>query len=197
MSVLHDTVASYDATAKLKVDSTNNSKPRRRSFLSVICALFRSLAGDVCLWESEILAKVSRRQLWDFNIALTLISFILSERWLESRAKQSTGEDIASLLALQAPTALLFEEDGVLVEREADAKLLVECNAPYLVMSTTSKLGCGLFGVEHDDLDEPMVQAPISVGILLLLSEQQLVGNVILEVDRHEVIVLSSELRCG
>ena len=49
--------------------------------------------------------------------------------------------------------------------------------------------------LEHDELNEPMVQAPISIGILLLLSEQQLVGNVILEVDRHEVIVLSSELR--
>ena len=32
-----------------------------RSFLSVVCAPIRSLAGDVCLWESEILAKVSRR----------------------------------------------------------------------------------------------------------------------------------------
>ena len=65
------------------------------------------------------------------------------------------------------------------------------------MLSTASKLGCGLFGVEHDELNEPMVQAPISVGILLLLSEQPLVGNVILEVDRHEVIVLSSEFGPG
>ena len=51
MSVLHDTVATYDATAKLKVDSTNTSKPRRRSSLSVIYVPFRSFAGDVCLWD--------------------------------------------------------------------------------------------------------------------------------------------------
>ena len=69
------------------------------------------------------------------------------------------------------------------------------CIASYLVLSTTSAtipwsklrsdLGScclklaqarrheaigqrGLFGVEHDALNEPMVQAPISVGILLL-----------------------------
>ena len=28
-------------------------------------------------------------QFFDFNIAVTLISFILSEKWLESRAKQA------------------------------------------------------------------------------------------------------------
>ena len=45
MSVLHDTVASYDAADKLKVELTNTSEPRRRSFLSVIYAPFRSFAG--------------------------------------------------------------------------------------------------------------------------------------------------------
>ena len=50
--------------------------------------------------------------------------------------------------------------------------------AASLVLSTTSSTN-------------PMVQAPISVGILLLLNEQQLAGNVLLEFDRHEVIVLS------
>ena len=44
--VLHDTVASDDATHKLKVQLTNISKPRRRSSLSVISAPFRSFAGD-------------------------------------------------------------------------------------------------------------------------------------------------------
>lgn len=53
MSVLHDTVASYDAADKLKVELTNTSEPRRRSFLSVIYAPFRSFAGDVFLWESR------------------------------------------------------------------------------------------------------------------------------------------------
>ena len=48
-------------------------------------------------------------------------------KWLESKAKGSTGDAIASLLALQAQTALLVEEeDRVLVEREVDAKLLFE-----------------------------------------------------------------------
>ena len=61
MSVLHDSVDSYDATDKLKVELVDTSEPRRRSFLSVIYAPFRSFAGDVSLWESEILAKVSRR----------------------------------------------------------------------------------------------------------------------------------------
>ena len=76
-------------------------------------------------------------QLFDFNIAATLISFILFGNWLESKAKASTGDAIASLLALEAPTALLIEgEDGVLVEREFDAKLLLECIASYLVLST-------------------------------------------------------------
>jgi len=66
-------------------------------------------------------------QLLDFNTAATLISFILFGKWLESKAKASTGDAIASLLALQAQTALLVEEeDGVLVEREVDAKLLLE-----------------------------------------------------------------------
>ena len=74
-------------------------------------------------------------QFLDFNIALTLISFILSEKWLESRAKQSTGDAIVSLFALQA---LLVEENAVLVEREVDAKLLLKCIASYLVLSTMS-----------------------------------------------------------
>ena len=43
MSVLHDTVPSDDATDKLKA---NTSEPRRRSFLSVIFAPFRSFAED-------------------------------------------------------------------------------------------------------------------------------------------------------
>ena len=66
----------------------------------------------------------------------------------------------------------------MLVEREADAKLLLECIASYLVLSRTSKLGpnmikfgillvlinnssrhevieqCILCGVEHDDRHE-------------------------------------------
>ena len=87
------------------------------------------------------------------------------------QSKASTGDAIASLLALQAPTALLVEEeDAVLVEREVDAKLLVECMASYLVLSTMNYdqvwnlVGlinnssrrevieqCILFGVEHDE----------------------------------------------
>ena len=56
-----------------------------------------------------------------------LISFILFWRWLESRAKGSTGDAIATLLALQGQTALpVVEEDGVLVERKVEAKLLLE-----------------------------------------------------------------------
>ena len=36
MPVLPDSVASYDATDKLKVESTNTCKPRRRFFWSVV-----------------------------------------------------------------------------------------------------------------------------------------------------------------
>ena len=49
-------------------------------------------------------------QFFDFNIAAVLISFILFGKWLQSRAKASTGDAIASLLALQGPNALLVEE---------------------------------------------------------------------------------------
>ena len=71
---------------------------------------------------------------------------------------------IASLLALHAPTALLVEADGVLGEREVDAKLLLECIASYLVLSITSKLG----------------QPVIKFGILLISINSS---------SRHEVIV--------
>ena len=56
MSVLHDTVASYDATDKLKVELTNTSESRRRSFSSVIFAPFRGFAGDHAFslhWDHE------------------------------------------------------------------------------------------------------------------------------------------------
>ena len=92
MSVSHDTVASYDATAKLKVDSTNTSKPQRRSFLSVIYALSRSLAGDVCLWESEILAKVSRRHdvpltpLKTSSYFSSVVTSVVERSWNRDRA---------------------------------------------------------------------------------------------------------------
>ena len=68
-----------------------------------------------------------------------LISFILFGKWLECKAKASTGDATASLSSLQALTLLLVEEeDGVLDELEVDAKLLVECIASNLVLSTTS-----------------------------------------------------------
>ena len=107
---------------KLKVDPTNTSKPRRR------CSFFNS--GHCCC---RSVRGTGTAQLLDFNIVVTLISFILSEKWLESRARQSIGDAIASLLALQAPTALLVEEDAVLVEQEVAVKLLLECIASYLV----------------------------------------------------------------
>ena len=133
MPITHDDVASYDATDKLKVESTNASKPRRRSFLS-FASYFSSVVASLC---GSVGATETAKSL-DFNIALMLIAFILSEKWLERRAKQSTGDAIGSLFALQAPTALLVEENGVLLEREVDAKLLLECTAPNLVWNTTS-----------------------------------------------------------
>ena len=36
MLVLHNTVASYDATDKMKVEATNTCKPRKRASLSVL-----------------------------------------------------------------------------------------------------------------------------------------------------------------
>ena len=106
---------------RLKVDPTNTSKPRRR------CSFFNS--GHCCC---RSVRGTGTAQLLDFNIVVTLISFILSEKWLESRARQSIGDAIASLLALQAPTALLVEEDAVLVEQEVAIKLLLECIASFL-----------------------------------------------------------------
>ena len=46
MPVLHDSVASYDATDKLKVELTSTSEPQRSYFLAVIFESFRSFAGD-------------------------------------------------------------------------------------------------------------------------------------------------------
>ena len=101
-------------------------------------AYFSSVVTFIC----GIVRGTGTAQLVDFNSAATLISFILFGKWLESKAKASTGDAIASLLTLEAPTALFVEEDdGVLVEREVDAKLLLECIASSLVLSTTSKLG--------------------------------------------------------
>ena len=102
-------------------------------------AYFSPVVTFVC----GIVRGTGTAQFLDFNIATTLISFILSEKWLESRAKARTGDAIASVCELcKAPTPpLVEEEDGVLVEREVDAKLLLVCIASHLVLSTTSKLG--------------------------------------------------------
>ena len=83
-----------------------------------------------------------------------LISFILFWRWLESRAKGTTGDAIASLLALQAQTALLVvEEDGALVEREVDAKLLLEFDLVKVLPG--SKIPAdGIVGFGASEVDE-------------------------------------------
>lgn len=65
----------------------------------------------------------------NFDTSSMLIAFVLLGKWLESRAKGSTGDAISALLALQAHTALLVEMDdetGLATEREIDAKHLCE-----------------------------------------------------------------------
>ena len=119
MSVLHSTVASYDATDKLKVELTNTSEPRRRASLSVLFFI-----------SGHFRCGASVEQ------GLPSFWISMSEKWLKSRAKQSTGEDIASLFSLQNPTALLVEEeDGVLFE----PRLMPTCSGVHRI----------LFGVEH------------------------------------------------
>ena len=92
----------------------------------------------------------------------------------------------------------------MLVEREVDAKLLLKCIASYLVLSTTSKIGpnmikivillvlvnnssrhevivhCTLFGAEHDERHDPLIQSMIKFGISLPAINNS---------SRHEVIV--------
>jgi len=63
----------------------------------------------------------------DFDTSALLITFVLLGKSLESRAKGSTGDAIAALLALQARTAILIEEDlatKTKLEHEVDANLL-------------------------------------------------------------------------
>ena len=63
-------------------------------------------------------------QLFDFNLAATLISFILFGKWLENSAK-TTADAIASMLALQVPTALLVEKR---VECWFNVRLMPNCS---------------------------------------------------------------------
>ena len=58
----------------------------------------------------------------DFDTSALLITFVLMGKWLECRAKGSTGDAITALMALAPSSALLVTNGG---ERQVDAKLLL------------------------------------------------------------------------
>ena len=91
---------------------------------------------------------------------MTLRSSVLFEKWLESRAKASTGEAPASQLSLQAPIVLIFEEkDGVLVE----SRMMRACSWSAIKRSRHEVIEHYVqFDVEHDErydlLDQIMIK---------------------------------------
>ena len=156
--------------------------------------------SSVDIFFCGIVRETKTVHFFDFNICATLTSFILFGKWLESRAKASTEHAIASMLALQVPTALLVEEeDGVLDEREISQIALrvhsilfgVEHNNRYetfvqtmiqfeILLRHEVIVHCTLFGVEHDERYETLVQTMIQIGISLPAIKNS---------SRHEVFV--------
>eukprot|EP00931_Biecheleriopsis_adriatica_P045142 TRINITY_DN25873_c0_g1_i1.p1 TRINITY_DN25873_c0_g1~~TRINITY_DN25873_c0_g1_i1.p1 ORF type:complete len:1096 (-),score=269.60 TRINITY_DN25873_c0_g1_i1:5-3172(-) len=62
----------------------------------------------------------------DFDTSALLITFVLLGKWLECRAKGSTGDAITALMALQPQSALLLEQkSGNLQERQVDVHMLL------------------------------------------------------------------------
>lgn len=90
--------------------------------LGTTAAYLSSCAQLVC----KLLAKEAAVMSLDFDTSSLLIAFVLLGKWLECRAKGSTGDAITALLSLQPQTALLVREDGSGRERYVDAKLLVK-----------------------------------------------------------------------
>eukprot|EP00440_Ansanella_granifera_P075009 gb/GFBE01081406.1/.p1 GENE.gb/GFBE01081406.1/~~gb/GFBE01081406.1/.p1 ORF type:complete len:1098 (+),score=217.12 gb/GFBE01081406.1/:1-3294(+) len=81
----------------------------------------------------QLIVKVSRGEMatmnLDFDTSALLITFVLLGKWLECRAKGSTGDAITALMALQPQSALLIQEvDGRAAgrDRQVDAKLLLK-----------------------------------------------------------------------
>mmetsp|Transcript_18325 Transcript_18325/g.43416 ORF Transcript_18325/g.43416 Transcript_18325/m.43416 type:complete len:1207 (-) Transcript_18325:117-3737(-) len=90
--------------------------------LGTTAAYLSSCAQLVC----KLLAKEAAVMSLDFDTSSLLIAFVLLGKWLECRAKGSTGDAITALLSLQPQSALLVREDGSGRERYVDAKLLVK-----------------------------------------------------------------------
>ncbi|OLQ05232.1 Copper-transporting ATPase 1 [Symbiodinium microadriaticum] len=90
--------------------------------LGTTAAYLSSCAQLVC----KLLAKEAAVMSLDFDTSSLLIAFVLLGKWLECRAKGSTGDAITALLSLQPQSALLVREDGSSRERYVDAKLLVK-----------------------------------------------------------------------
>lgn len=72
---------------------------------------------------SKLLCHEMAAMSLDFDTSSLLITFVLMGKWLECRAKGSTGDAITALMALAPRTALLLQGRR---EREVDAKLLLQ-----------------------------------------------------------------------
>ena len=95
-------------------------------------------------FESETVWSYTRMtratQFFDFNIAATLISFILFGKWLQKQSKSKRWRCYCFYVcSLSIDCSARGREDGVLDEREiSQIALRFECIASYLVLSTTT-----------------------------------------------------------
>lgn len=125
------------------------------SVLVVLGTTAAYASASATFFQHLAIAEPSAHKL-NFDASAMLITFVLLGKWLECRAKSNTGEAIASLLALQAKTALLVEvdsESGVTTEQEIDARLLCERDV-VKVLPGAKVPGDGIVLSGSSDVDE-------------------------------------------
>lgn len=88
----------------------------------VVLGTTAAYASSCLQLASKLLCHEKAAMSLDFDTSSLLITFVLMGKWLECRAKGSTGDAITALMALAPRTALLVLPTG---EREVDAKLLM------------------------------------------------------------------------
>lgn len=77
-----------------------------------------------------------------FDTSSLLITFVLMGKWLECRAKGSTGDAVASLMALQARSALLLisGDEAAIFGGTAEAEVEVEVDVRLLAVGDAVKI---------------------------------------------------------
>lgn len=89
----------------------------------VVLGTTAAYASSCMQLVSKLLCHEMAAMSLDFDTSSLLITFVLMGKWLECRAKGSTGDAITALMALAPRTALLLQGRR---EREVDAKLLLQ-----------------------------------------------------------------------